>query len=296
MKAADFRPGYPLGSAHNPIHAADFPAPNPSGGTNYYVAGNYGSDSNDGLSWDFPFLTIAVAMAASHADIATSPNWAKRNRIFISGDEFTENLTAFAQKTDVIGVGSDNGIPTATIIGHHAPVAAAYGARFINVNFQVDSGVGVTLVGNQGGAQFIDCFFSCDGTSTTGLLATGGTDWVIRGCTFREWGSAAFSTAAISLGTGGSPRTIIENNKILHSAKGVLVHASRTGQGSIIRHNLIIATGITIDDAGGTFYVADNTLISAGAVGATSHVFAAAKSANNYVTGSDKTSIIPALG
>jgi hypothetical protein len=262
-------------------------------GKDYYVAGNYGSDSNSGRSWSNPFLTVAHAMAVSHADIATSPNFANRNRIWISGDEFTENLTAFAQKTDVIGVGSDNGIPTATIIGHHAPVAAAYGARFINVNFQVDSGIGVDLVGNTGGAQFLYCYFSADG-GTTGVRATGGTDFNFIGNTFRYW-SGTWSTAAISLATGGSPRTIITDNYITDSTVGILVNAGRTGTGSIINNNLVVSTGITINDASSTFYVTNNTLISGGTVGANSYVFAATKAAHNYVTGSDKTSIIPAL-
>ncbi|MDD2731350.1 MAG: hypothetical protein PHW33_04495 [Candidatus Portnoybacteria bacterium] len=49
------------------------------GGTVYYVEGNDGSDSYDGLSWDNPYKKLAQALAVSHADIDQQSRWAKRN-------------------------------------------------------------------------------------------------------------------------------------------------------------------------------------------------------------------------
>lgn len=264
-------------------------------GKTWYVNGNFGIDTNDGRSQTAPFKTLAKAFAVSHADIATSPNWANRNRIYISGDSFTESLVAFPQKTDVIGVGSCDGIPTARIIGSHVPVNTAYGTRFYNIDFNATSGVIITET-SATQAQYHDCIFSADGTATTGLLLTGGTDRQIKGCEFRGWDDAnGFTTAAISLGTGASPRTIIEDCTITNSAKGILVHASRTGAGSRIKNCFINTSGITIDDAGSTFNVVENILVSAGNLGATSHVFAATKSARNYVTAADHVNnLIPA--
>ena len=52
--------------------------------TIYYVEGNAGDDDNDGLTWETAFKTLAVALAASHADIASgSTGWASRNVIYL---------------------------------------------------------------------------------------------------------------------------------------------------------------------------------------------------------------------
>ena len=87
-------------------------------GTVFYVDNNSGSDSDNGKSWDEAFLTIAVALAASHADIGTSPNYADRNTILVRGDDFDEDLTALAQKTDMIAVGSDDIVKGVRILGN----------------------------------------------------------------------------------------------------------------------------------------------------------------------------------
>jgi len=54
-------------------------------GTVYYVEGNAGLDTQDGLSWDKAFKTLAVALAASHANIARADErgYAARNTIFV---------------------------------------------------------------------------------------------------------------------------------------------------------------------------------------------------------------------
>ncbi len=45
----------------------------------YYVEGNAGDDDNDGLTWNTAYKTLAVAMAASHANIAASSSgWRKK--------------------------------------------------------------------------------------------------------------------------------------------------------------------------------------------------------------------------
>ena len=103
--------------------------------TVYYVESNAGNDGNDGLTWDSAYKTLAVAMAASHADIAVnSRGWASRNVILYKGDANSESLVKFAQKTTVIGVGSTDGNGPARIVGLHVPVnAGAYGCHFVNL-------------------------------------------------------------------------------------------------------------------------------------------------------------------
>lgn len=230
-------------------------------GVEYYVSGNYGSDGNDGLTWDRPFKTVAHACAVSHANIAaSSKGWAARNTIYISGDAFEESLTKLAQKTDIVGVGSCNGVPTARITGTHVidSLQSYMGCRLINIDIMNSTnGVTVTLPTLQGGIGFYDCAFSCNGTGTIGLLATATVDLTVKGCNFRNWGGAAFSTAAIDLGAGTAHRTRIEDN-IIEGAKGIRVNGARAGLSSYILRNTFNVTTLTVDDASATFLIFNN--------------------------------------
>ena len=113
--------------------------PNPSGGKDYFVDGNTQNTIQDGATWATAFDTLAEALAASHARIGTAAyrSWAVRNRIFVVGDALVEDLTALAQKTDVIGVGQCDGFgPGARIQGNHVIGTTSYaGCRLINLAF-----------------------------------------------------------------------------------------------------------------------------------------------------------------
>ena len=79
----------------------------------YFVDGNKSDDSGDGTTWATAYKYLATGLAASHAQISATANraWARRNRVYVCGDAIEENLTKFAEKTDVIGVGSCNQHP-----------------------------------------------------------------------------------------------------------------------------------------------------------------------------------------
>jgi hypothetical protein len=276
--------------------------PNPSGGMDYYVDGNTVNTVQDGISWATAFDTLAEALAASHARIGTAAyrSWAVRNRIFVVGDALTEDLTKLAQKTDVIGLGQCDGFgPGARILGNHVIDSTDYmGCRLINLAFKDNDATGtiLTIPTAQSGIQIINCDILTGTATVTGILMTASTDFRVQGCRFFSSWTSSFSTAAISIATGSSNRCIIEDNTIGNThatGVGILVNAGRTGGNSYIRRNDISTTGITINEASSTFFVIDNRMVSGGAFGATSHVVAAAKSAGNIVTGSDKTGTVP---
>ena len=79
-------------------------------GTIFWVDGN-ATTAGNGKTFRGAFNTLSAAMAASHADIAVSSRraWATRNTIFVIADSITEDLTAMAQKTDIIALGSNDG-------------------------------------------------------------------------------------------------------------------------------------------------------------------------------------------
>lgn len=278
------------------------------GGEVYYVDCNAGLDTNDGRSWDTAYKTLAVALAASHANIAaSSKGWAARNRIYVKADQTAdddgEDLTKLAQKTDVIGVGSVDHLVGARIIGNHVIGTTSYmGCRLINMIFKAPAAGGdiFTIPTQQSGISFLNCTF--DATSTTAatgaILATAVESLTIKGCTFM----GKFSDAVIEIGAGASNSLLIEGNKIEGANNGVEINASATcaARAGRILSNFVNTTAICITDASGKFYVHNNYCVTAnakGTAGAGAIVAGAKMMLQNYISASDVAgAIVPANG
>ena len=236
-----------------------------STGNDFYVDVNYGSDSNDGSSWDTAFKTLTKAMAVSHTDIAADASgWANRNRIFYKGDNneaSAETLITLAQKTDIIGVGSYDGNPFPILIGNHVIAGAFMGTRFYNMGFQSPAAGGVlmTLVTAQSSIAFHGCTFigSSATAGTIGLLATAVGRLTVKGCRFQ----GKFSTAAIQIGAGESNALLIEDNHIESGAKGIEISATMTCslERAFVKNNFFdVVTFILNDNAGAKVSVCGN--------------------------------------
>jgi len=273
-----------------------------TGGTVYFVDNNAGDDDNDGKSWDSPFLLISTAMAASHADIALTNKGANRNRIYVKGDDFDEDWTKLARKTDIIGVGSDDGSKRPRILGEHVIEAAAsgnyMGCRFINMYFQGDTGDTYVfdIPSGQNGIEFIGCRFNATAAGQAyGIRNTTAHDMKIIGCTFDRAaiGNEGFTTAAIGISTGSVYYLEIVGN-LIDSGIGIVINSSTIPTGGQISNNTIFAATLTIDDNSDKFYIANNTLISDAAYGATAYDFDDTFAVNNKLTCSDSTYTIPA--
>ena len=235
-------------------------------GKTYFVAGNYGLDTNDGSSWQKAFKTLAAAISANNTNIAAgSHGWAARNKIYISGDTFAEDLVAFPNKCDVIGVGSYDANDQPGISGHHAPVNTGnYGTRFFNVHFKakaVASAV-VTLVNSSSGIQFIGCTGDATlGTVTSFVLATASPFLKVIGCDFR----GGFATSYISCGAGeaGGAR-IIGNDMTGSLGKGVVLASdTTTSWPAVMRENFVQSAGQWVDDDADLLYIVGNDGITA---------------------------------
>lgn len=239
----------------------------------YYVDGNAGVDTNAGTSWATAYKTLAVAMAASHAAIAAaSLGWAARNRIFLKADQTAETLVKFAQKTDVIGVGSMDWRSKASIKGNHTiPGTTSYqGCRFINVEFTgpSDTGGDIITMTSQHGIQFINCSFRGNSTTaaTAAVIATACVDLVFKGCDF----TGAFSDAVIELGAGQADGFRVEDCFIQGANMGIDIPATVTyaaNKCGLIKNNVISSTLACINDALGTTFVINNRLRTAAAKG-----------------------------
>ncbi len=238
----------------------------------YYVDGNAGLDANNGLSWSKAFKTLAKAMAVSHAYIASgATGWAARNRIFVKADATTENLVLFAQKTDVIGVGSMDWRSKASIVGNHVipNTAETHGCRFINMEFVSPAAGGdIITMTDQHGIAFINCDFRGNSTTaaTAAIVATACVDLQVIGCNF----TGPFSDAVIELGAGQADGFTVVDSYIQGANVGIDIPATVTyaaNKCGLIKNNVISTTLECIKDALGTTFVLNNRMRTAAAKG-----------------------------
>ncbi len=233
-------------------------------GTVYYVDGNVGDDTLDGLSWDNAMKTLAVAFATSNLVTAAAAGIAKRNRIYYRGalaEGSTEVLVTLPNKCDVIGVGSFGTNTMPMLIGTHVIGAGDYDAvRFINFGFESVAAGGVifTVPGTTAGLEFIGCKFNGDSTTeaTIGLLATAVLNLKVINCEF----IGKISTAAISLGAGAADGLLIAGCVIESGAIGILVDASFTCAAKMakILANWFAVVTLIVDENSDKVMITDN--------------------------------------
>jgi hypothetical protein len=259
-------------------------------GSTYFVDNNSGSDSNDGLTWESAFKTLAYATTISNLDIARgSDRWARRNTIYYCADTETATLTAFPNKCDVIGVGSYDANSKPGITGNHAPVNTGnYGTRFFNIWFKspaVASPI-ITLASTSSGIQFHGCTFDGSaGTVTSAILATASPFLKVIDCEM----FGAFATSYISFGAGVAASTKISGNMMTGSAGIGIIVASNTTSSypSVVKDNIIVITdnSLCIDDDSDLFYYVDNRLMNQGTVTAWAHHTAVADVNADFAVG-----------
>jgi hypothetical protein len=271
-------------------------------GRTWFVDGNSGSDSNDGFTWATARQTLASAFTSSHNDIAgtgdqgVNRHWARRNTVFIAGDFFVEDLIAFPQKTDVIGVGSADGRKGAGITGNHVPVNTGTGTRWFNVNFQAATAADlITLTSACTAQEFHGCSFLSGGTAPTGgIKATASTFLKIVDCVFE----GSFSNEYIEIAAGAMDGLLIKDcimtggadNGIMFTGTGTIT-ANRRGN---IIGNFIECADICIDvNSTSVTNVINNYMISGSSFGGSSHVIDLTWACNNRLTANDAFAYIP---
>lgn len=235
----------------------------------FYADGNVVSSGN-GLSWLSATKTLSEALVMAHAYMSTSGNraWAHRATVYCCADNFTEDITLFAEKTDVIGVGSTNQHPRPRIEGTHVLVATTtdtfHGCRWFNVEwYGAAAGIIVDIPAGQNGQEFHNCVFSAVDGATYGLTAVQSHDMVIDNCRFEpNTSNVRFATAAILI-SAGSVTNLKINNCMITGVIGIDLNAT-TAQtiNCWITNNLVRSTGLTIDCESDTVMVVNNRLIT----------------------------------
>ena len=194
----------------------------------FYADGNVVSSGN-GLGWLSAVKTLAEALTLAHTYMSTSGNraWAQRATIYCCADNFTEDITAFAEKTDIIGVGSCNQFARPRIEGTHVLVATTtdtyHGCHWHNVEwYGAAAGIIVDIPANQNGQGFYNCIWQSTDAATIGLRAVQSHDMEIVGCKFiPNTSGAGFSTAAIQINAGSVTNFLLQDCRIWSGALGI---------------------------------------------------------------------------
>lgn len=239
-----------------------------STGSVYYVDGNIAT-AGDGSTWEKAFDSLAQAMAASHDDIALSSkrNWAGRNTIYVKGDEITEDYTTMAQKTDIIGVGSNDGYKKAGINGKWviSDTVSYLGCRFYNLMFTDTGANAIFDMDTQGGIEFHDCLFDSSALTTIGVNVKDCSFLIVNKCEFSVVSATlGFATACIQVDDGDNSiyGCRITNNTMQGYAIGI-DWDDTASYNCWINDNYIYSTGLTIDCESDDVLVINNRLMTA---------------------------------
>lgn len=240
-------------------------------GNIFYMDLNMAVTGLDGRCWASAFNTIAAAITAADNDsdsnglgAAGHRNWARRNTIYVIGDEIHEDITILAEKTDIVGLGTDySSFPR---FMHSWDIATGVkGARFFNVGFYNDNAdIGFTLPTGSGGTQFHNCHFESGEVGTIGLQVTTSHQVKIKNCEFFGTSGVKYTTAAINI-VGNCINLEIDGNYI-EGATGIVSNGAGNW-GYRISNNIIKASTLTINDTGDVACVTGNHLVSIAAAG-----------------------------
>ena len=273
-----------------------------SGGTVYYVDVNKTTAGTGTGGWDNAFNTLSAALAASHANIAVSSRraWATRNTIYVRADAITEDITALAQKTDIIGVGSDDAFEKALIIGTFIiPDTVSYpGCHFYNMKFYDDGAGGVLHdIDTQSGLEYYGCVFNANATDTIGLQVEECQNLKVIGCEFSDQGTnGGFTASAIKVVDDTDAVWNYRISDCYIRSDGIGIDWDETGnEGSVANDNLFDTAGMWIDEEGDKLIVVNNIAITATdtSTSTAGYDFSLAKAAGNIQTGSGVTNEIP---
>lgn len=265
----------------------------------YFVDGNVSATGGGTVS--HPYKTLAEAITASNASIGLAANrwWARRNRIYVCGDDLVEDIVILPEKCDVIGCGSSDPYSKACIRGNHVPIGSKGGCRFFNIRFRPAASEDLLILAATTGygTEFWGCFFEAQYSTFTAPSAIDTTACSLVRIMDSEF-SGAFSSNYIDIGAGKATGMEIAYNRMQGSADNgimttgtVTVDASHMGK---IHHNFIQCADIIIDtQTTSVFNVYDNVGISGEALGANSYVIDLTFAARNLLTGNDISVYVP---
>lgn len=269
----------------------------------FYVDGNVVSSGN-GLGWLSAFKTLAEGLAAAHTYMSTLGNraWAQRATVYCCADFFTETITKFAEKTDVIGVGSDSEFAYPRLVGNQVLEPSGtdtyHGYHWHNMEFYGATGITVDIPIGQNGQGFYGCTFTPVNATTIGLSAIQSHNMQIVGCEFRPTaGGIGHSTAAIQINAGSCTHFLLKDSFIYSYGIGLDFNCT-AGQpiNCVIEGCTLICPGnakMAIDDESSDLWVINNRWCCELTNVGDSFGLDVKHACGNIATGADHTDAVP---
>jgi hypothetical protein len=231
----------------------------------YYVDTDYGSDGNDGSSWEKALKTYLRARTLSNATVDWAHNAYRYNAIVLSPGVYTVTSEAFPYYCWVIGTGV-RGTDTSTEF--HPATAACFagtmlGTVLYNLRLEVDQAVDCLNVGTCNNSAVIGCTF-------TNGAAVAATAMSTDNCTHLEFAYndvESGQTTGMAYGLyfqGGSNKYAhnvkIHHNNIFCDTAGIWIQDTCTASQAKIYENFIAKPAKGIDDNNGNSYCWNNRI------------------------------------
>jgi len=228
-------------------------------GNLFYMDLNALVTGSDGRCWASAYNTLEAAITQADADVGLHRNWARRNTIYVIGDEINEDITVLPEKTDIVGVGTD--LAAYPRFMHSWAIGAAVKSpRFFNCGWMNDAAdVAVDIFAGTHGVEFHNCTFIKEAAGTYGLRINPSHEAKIIGCRFLPDGATGlFATAAIDI-VGQCYDLEIRDCHV----EGTIAIANDTAShGTVIENCTLKASAIIIDDDGSAMVVSNCRLIT----------------------------------
>lgn len=208
----------------------------------YWVDADSGSDSNDGLSPDRAFSSIAAAITANNTAFGLDSD--PQRTMYIHSKTYTENLTTWPENCTMIGIGGK-----VRIQGYHT-ISHTQNLRIHNIQFRSNQASVPILdvTGNCHGLTLDKCVFDSQAAISECIKFTGSqSDIVINNCRMGYETNAAYSPAiGIRFAGVHAQRGEVTNNRIFVkpiTGIGIQIDSAMvSGNFLLIKENVIMGS------------------------------------------------------
>jgi len=205
----------------------------------YWVDADSGSDSDNGLSPEHAFASMAVAIAANNTAFGLDGD--TQRTMYVHSKTYTQNLSAFPKNCTVIGIGGK-----VRIQGYHS-TGAAQNSRWHNIQFRSNqtSVPIISVAGGSHGIEFHECTFDSQATISECLLFAGScSDVVIEKCRI-GYESAVANSPDFAIRFSGlqAQRSKVVDNQIYTTGIGIQIDAAMSSNMFMLVKDNVISVG-----------------------------------------------------
>jgi len=236
-------------------------------GNIFYVDLNIATTGLDGRCWASAFATVAAGLAAADTDVGSNRNWARRNTVYVIGDGITETLVLAAEKTDLVGLGTDvSSFPKIT--GNFTIGTAVPGFRIFNMGFvPTTTAPIITFPSGMHGWELHNVHLYKTDTllNSASILSTDSRDFVMKDTYLYTAIDGTKNTIGLNIAgtTNGMGRALIDNCFIAGVEAFNVVDTSAFIEGAVCKNTTFYATNLCIDENSDSMAFIDNRLITA---------------------------------